>query len=215
MELSSSSNFVGQLYKVRTTLIELFEEQGYSAGNYANFSIAELQTMLKNSELDMMFKKEGKQALIKFYEITGETNKTLKQPILESLVSQYFELEETLKKTDDLIIIVNEDPTETIQNVMKHIWEQKGIYVNIISVKRLQFNILTHTLVPKHTLLSNEEKGEFYKKFNIKKSNEIPEISRFDAVAMSICMRPDDVCKIIRPSKTAIEGIYYRNCVNK
>ena len=215
MELSSSSNFVGQLYKVRTTLIELFEEQGYSAGNYANFSIAELQTMLKNSELDMMFKKEGKQALIKFYEITGETNKTLKQPILESLVSQYFELEETLKKTDDLIIIVNEDPTETIQNVMKHIWEQKGIYVNIISVKRLQFNILTHTLVPKHTLLTNEQKDEFYKKFNIKKSNEIPEISRFDAVAMSICMRPDDVCKIIRPSKTAIEGIYYRNCVNK
>jgi len=215
MELSSSSNFVGQLYKVRTTLIDLFEGQGYTAGNYANFSIVELQTMLKNKELDMMFEKDGKKALIKFYEITGETNKTLKQPILESLVSQYFELEETLQKTDDLIIVVNEDPTETIQNVMKHIWEQKGIYVNIISVKRLQFNILNHTLVPEHILLTNEEKEEFYKKFNIKKSNEIPEISRFDAVAMSICMRPDDVCKIIRPSKTAIEGIYYRNCVNK
>jgi len=114
-----------------------------------------------------------------------------------------------------LIIIVNEDPTETIQNVMKHIWEQQGIYVNIISVKRLQFNILSHTLVPKHTLLTSEEKTEFYKKFNIKKSDEIPEISRFDAVAMAICMRPDDVCKIIRPSKTSIEGIYYRNCVNK
>lgn len=215
MELSTSSNFFGQLYKVRTTLIELFEEQGYHVSKYANFSIAELQTMLKNNEMDMMIEKDTKKAFIKFYEITGDSNKTLKQPILESFVSQYFELEETLQKSDDLIIIVNEDPTETIQNVMKHIWEQQGIYVNIISIKRLQFNILSHTLVPKHTLLSKEEKAEFYKKFNIKKSDEIPEISRFDAVAMAICMRPDDVCKIIRPSKTSIEGIYYRNCVNK
>lgn len=215
MELSASSNFVGQLHKVRTTLLELFQEQGYSTSNYEHFSIAELQTMLKNKELDIMLAKADKKALIKFYEITGDSNKTLKQPILETLVSQYFEVEETLQKNDDLIIVVNEDPTETIQNVMKHIWEQRGIYVNIISVKRLQFNILTHTLVPKHSILSIEEKEDFYKKYNIKKSSEIPEISRFDAVSMSICMRPDDVCKIIRPSKTSIEGIYYRNCVNK
>lgn len=215
MELSTSSNFFQQLYKVRTTLLELFEEQGYHVSNYANFSIVELQTMLKNKEMDMMFEKQGKKALIKFYEITGDSNKTLKQPILESFVSQYFVLEETLQKSDDLILIVNEDPTETIQNVMKHIWEQQGIYVNIISIKRLQFNILSHTLVPKHALLTSEEKTEFYKKFNIKKGDEIPEISRFDAVATAICMRPDDVCKIIRPSKTSIEGIYYRNCVNK
>ena len=125
--------------------------------------------MLKNKELDIMLTKADKKALIKFYEITGDSNKTLKQPILESLVNQYFELEETLQKKDDLIIVVNEDPTETIQNVMKHIWEQRGIYINIISVKRLQFNILTHTLVPNHALLSNEDKVEFYKKFNIKK----------------------------------------------
>ena len=215
MELSASSSFFQQLYKVRTTLLEIFEKQGYNVSNYANFSIAELQTMIKNRELDIMFEKEGKKALIKFYEITSDSKKTLKQPILESFVSQYFELEETLEKNDDLIIVVNEDPTETIQNVMKHIWEQKGIYVNIISVKRLQFNILTHNLVPKHTLLTNEEKEEFYKKYNIKKSNEIPEISRFDAVAMSICMRPNDVCKIIRPSKTSIEAVYYATCVNK
>jgi DNA-directed RNA polymerase subunit H (RpoH/RPB5) len=215
MEVSTSSNFFGQLYKVRSTIVELMEEQGYNASKYSNFSIAELQTMLKNNELDMMFEKNDKKALVKFYEITGESKKTLKQPILESLVTQYFDLEETLAKTDDLIIVVNEDPTETIQNVMKHIWEQQGIYVNIISVKRLQFNVLTHSLVPKHSLLSNEDKQDFYKKYNIKRTNEIPEISRFDAVANAICMRPDDVCKIIRPSKTSIEGIYYRNCVNK
>ena len=53
------------------------------------------------------------------------------------------------------------------------------------------------------------------KKYNIKRFSEIPEISRFDAVAMAKCMRPDEVCKIVRPSKTAIEGLYYRNCVNR
>ena len=72
-----------------------------------HFSIAELQTMLKNSELDMpMSTKAGKQALIKFYEITGETNKTLKQPILESLSNiNILNWKKHYKKTDDLIIM--------------------------------------------------------------------------------------------------------------
>ena len=41
---------------------------------------------------------------------------------------------------------------------------------------------------------------------------EFPELSRFDPVAQAIGIRPGQVCKITRSSKTAIEAPYYRIC---
>ena len=84
----------------------------------------------------------------------------------------------------------------------------------IISIKRLQFNILNHTLVPKHIILNNDEREAFYKKYNIMNDKQIPEISRFDPVSQIIGIVPGEICKIIRPSKTAITSDYYRICVN-
>ena len=43
--------------------------------------------------------------------------------------------------------------------------------------------------------------------------SEFPELSRFDPVAQAIGIRPGQVCKITRASKTAIEAPYYRICI--
>ena len=214
-EVTTSSSYFIQLHKARNTLLELLEHQGYDVSNYSNFSMNELHAMIKNDELDIFLTKENKKVLIKFYELTGSTSKMLRQTNIDKLVEQYYDVEEKLSISDDLIIILNDDPNDTIENILKHIYEHKGIYINVISLKRLQFNVLKHDLVPQHIILNSEDKDIFLKKYNIKNSQEIPEISRFDAVAIANCMRPDEICKIIRPSKTAIEGIYYRNCVNR
>ena len=50
------------------------------------------------------------------------------------------------------------------------------------------------------------------KQYNITNDNEFPEISRFDPVAQAIGLRPGKLCKIIRPSPTAINTEYYRMC---
>ena len=80
------------------------------------------------------------------------------------------------------------------------------------NLERLQFNLLEHSYVPKHVIMNEAEIIEMKKKYNIKDDIEIPEISRFDPVAVAIGMRPGDVCKIVRPSKTAITANYYRLC---
>ena len=41
----------------------------------------------------------------------------------------------------------------------------------------------------------------------------IPEISRFDPVALALLMRPKQICKIIRSSKTSITSDFYRICI--
>ena len=88
-----------------------------------------------------------------------------------------------LGKNDCLFIVSNEDPNDTLVSYLKDIWEQEHIFIVIVSLQRLQFNILEHTLVPKHTILNDEEKLQMYKKFNIMSDNQLPEISRFDPVA--------------------------------
>ena len=213
--VTKSSSYFTQLYKARNILLETLNHQGYDVSHYNNFSMNELHSMLKNEELDIFLEKSDKKVLVKFYELTGLTSKMLRQTNIDKMIEQYFEVEEKLSSKDDLIIILNDDPNDTIDNIVKHVFENKGIYINVISLKRLQFNVLKHELVPEHVILNDEEKSKFLEKYNIKYLSEIPEISRFDAVSKAVCMRPEQVCKITRPSKTAIEGTYYRICVNK
>lgn len=53
---------------------------------------------------------------------------------------------------------------------------------------------------------------ELKKRFNLKNTGELPTISRYDPVAQAIGMRPGEVCKITRQSKTSITTNYYRIC---
>ena len=117
-----------------------------------------------------------------------------------------------IDKTDDLLIISVNDPNDTINALIKEIWETKGIYIGIIGMKRLGFNILEHSLVPPHKVLSNNEKVGIKNKYNITDDKMFPEISRLDPVAIAIGLRPTEVCEITRSSKNSVTSMYYRIC---
>jgi DNA-directed RNA polymerase I, II, and III subunit RPABC1 len=110
------------------------------------------------------------------------------------------------------MVIIKDEPNDNIKETLDEIWNIYGIYINIINIHRLQFNILKHQWVPKHILLTNEQISEMKIKYNIQSNSELPTISRYDAVASIICMRPTQVCKIIRKSRTSLESEYYRIC---
>jgi DNA-directed RNA polymerase I, II, and III subunit RPABC1 len=95
---------------------------------------------------------------------------------------------------------------------LNEFWERNHIFIIIFSLERLQFNILEHQYVPKHVILTDEERDLLFKKYNIVDVKKLPDISRFDPVAQAIGMRPGDICRIERPSKTAVVSNYYRHC---
>jgi DNA-directed RNA polymerase subunit H (RpoH/RPB5) len=132
---------------------------------------------------------------------------------IQEMIDDLFILSETLKKTDTLFIIIKDEPNETLINEIKHIWESEGVFIVIESIKRLQFNILEHILVPPHRVVLESEAIEIMKKYNITSKTQFPDISRFDPVARVIGLRPGQLCHITRPSKTAIEANYYRICL--
>jgi DNA-directed RNA polymerase subunit H (RpoH/RPB5) len=50
-------------------------------------------------------------------------------------------------------------------------------------------------------------------KYKLKNLSQLPEISRFDPVALLIMLRPGQVCEINRKSATSVSTLYYRVCV--
>lgn len=205
-----SSNRILKIYKSRNTILQLLEKQNYDVSDYEEFSINEIDAMYTNDQLDMLVKNESnKKTYIKYY----LNSKNIRKENLEALVEDLFQIESILTKSDTLIIIINEEPNDTITERIKYLYDHDGIFVVLHNIDRLQFNILEHNLVPYINILNDEEVQTLQKTYNLKETTQLPEISRFDPQALAICLRPGQVCRLIRKSNTALAYNYYRICV--
>jgi DNA-directed RNA polymerase subunit H len=223
MASQNTSSLISQIYKSRTVILDLMSKQGYKTPDYEGFSVNEVNTMKTNNQLDMILEKTVKisdsydslespeDSTQKIY-IRYYLAKALRPNNLQEMIDDLFTVEEVLTKKDTLMIVVKDEVNETLTNTVKHIWESEKIFIILQPLKRLQFNILDHTLVPPHRILSESEKTNIKKRYNIINDNQFPDILRFDPVAQAIGIRPGEVCEIIRPSKTAISEPYYRIC---
>ena len=209
--MSTTSNRILSVYKSRKNVLELLEKQGFNISQYSNFSINEIDAMHSNNQLDMLVTNDESQqkAYVKYY----LTTKQIKPDGLDDIIEDLFDIENVLTKTDILIIIIEDEPNDTIITKVKYLYDRNGIFVVIHNIKRLQFNILNHKLVPACKILDDGEVTELKKKYKMDNVSQLPEISRFDPQALAICMRPGQVVKFERESLTALKYDYYRVCV--
>ncbi len=165
--------------------------------------------------------KENKKTYVKFH-----LEKTLSVSHINDLIEDLYVLgvggdiggtgvsanaNDTVLTDKDTLIIITKQEIKTMNQVSNQLFLQ-GRFIVLLSLDRLQFNILNHQYVPRHTILSDDEVGEMMKKYNVMEKSQLPDISRYDTVALAIGMRPGEVCSIDRPSKSAISSLYYRVC---
>jgi DNA-directed RNA polymerase I, II, and III subunit RPABC1 len=215
MTSQNSSILVSSVYKSRKVVLELMDKQGYNTEDNSFFSINEVNSMKQHNQMDMLLEKREDdpktnrkdKIYIRYY-----LGKKISIANIQEMIDDLFGIDEVLIKADTLFIIIKDEVNETILNELKHIWEKDRIFIVVENIKRLQFNILNHSLVPQHTVMTNDEVNEVMKRYNLTELIQFPDISRFDPVAKAIGIRPGQVCHIIRPSKTAIKADYYRVC---
>ena len=205
------SGFVLKIVKSRNTILEILNMLGYDIDNYNGFSVGEINTMIKQNQLDMLIthKTEKKKIYIKFH-----LGKSLRPNNIYEFVEDLFNIDDVLTKTDDLLIISIDKANASIETMLNQLWVDDSVYCNVVGIDHLQFNILKHTLVPKHRKLTEDEKNAIFKKYNITDEKQIPNISRFSPVSLVIGLRPGELCEITRPSKTSITSLFYRICSN-
>ena len=229
---------INEIFKSRNIILELLNKQNYDVSGYQGSNLSEVNTMVDTEQMDMLLMKKNdsttktppKKCYVK-YHILKKSGKVISLGLvkidnimtyindlmpLDENINDYQDdkkRENVLDKKDDLIIISKDEPNETLIKELKKLWEQNGIYVVVFSIKRLQFNILNHNLVPEHIILNKQEILEFKNKYKITNETQIPDINRFSPVALAIGMRPGDICKIVRNSRTAVNTEFYRVCV--
>lgn len=207
--ICQNSSTVSEIYNSRNIILDLAERRGFDVENYSGFTINEVQSMCLNRCLDMLI--ENPNTKKKIYYKYHIYTKIRHQQVWE-YIDELFNVTNTLSPGDDLIIVVKDKPNDGQVKLMSQIWNQENLYVNIIDLHNYLFNVLEHDLVPPHEVLNEEEKKDVMKNYNIVKESQFPEISRYDPVAQAIGLRPNELCKIMRSTPTAIQTEYYRLC---
>jgi DNA-directed RNA polymerase subunit H (RpoH/RPB5) len=231
---------VSQVYRGRHVLLEQLDTLGFDVDRYRNFTVTDIHSMLRFNCLDMMVSCASRDMRC-YVKYQTDSSKVLKQSEMDAVVEDLFDSDMIHGKSmtndndndndddkydanssnsvlrphkDALVYVLYTEPSGALLSRLKTLYDTQMVFVVPINIQRLQFNIQNHNLVPLHYALSDEEtQSELVRGLGVKDFSNLPEISRFDPVAMSILLRPGQVCRIERPSCTAVNSVYYRVCI--
>jgi DNA-directed RNA polymerase subunit H len=200
---------IHMIHKSRNILLNILEKQGYDVNDYKHCSIEETVAMHREHQVDLCLTHSSSKKLWVKYAL--EMSK-----ITAHMVHDFYD-NDILQKTDNLMFIVAFEPkldssTDSLCMMLNTLWNESNIYVCVMNIHRLMYNITDHVYYEPHEIMSEEEKIDIYKRHMITCDQDLPMISRYDPVAMLMCMRPGDLCKITRKSKTALQSTAYRIC---
>ena len=213
----SNPNYVVQIYNSRNVILELLRSKhNYNIDEYKGFSTNEIDAMINTNQLDMLLTHVGdgsQPAPYKTY-VKYCIKSSFSGPGLLPIIEDLFIDTNTLQKEDTLIVIFDGEPNDSFKSHLVYKYMHDGIFVVAHNIKRLQFNILEHMLMPNNIhILDAKYTAELIQNYHLKSTKELPEISRFDPMALAICLRPDQVCGFERKSPTSLVSKYYRVCV--
>ena len=204
-------SFQDKIYKSRKTIIEMMEDRGINMDKFKQYSINEIELMLNNhpkankdiSPIDISLD----HVLIKYI---------LHPPKIRvsNIISLIDTLIEDLKEGDTLIFIGIEKLTseDVLEEYFDTIYSKNKIFVQYFNLDTLTFNVTHHNMVPKHTLLSEEESTSLVKSLYISDKTKLPKINKTDPISKYYGIKKGDIFRISRPSETAGVSNYYRLC---
>lgn len=212
-------SFSNKLFVSRGIILELLRDRDIDTSDYDNFTQNEIEIMFKNvsvksrelNTIDIKLKDSNGNNVIVKYLFTSKIRYSNIINTTEALIE-----DEIINDNDTIIFIIKDklSSDETLEEYFKTIYDKKQIFCQYFWINSLTLNITKHEKVPKHIILTNDEKEELIKKCQINSPDKLQFIKKTDPVAKYHGMKEGDICKIIRSSETAGLYINYRLCQN-
>lgn len=207
-----------KIYNARNTILKNLKTIGYDTSPFEHTSFDNIrnffhhkQSNLLNMTLHKSHNKDNPEDLRVFVHFHLTSN-TIKSANIYDIIDIY-KIQHDMKNEESIIVVTINDINQTMIKLLAQVLATDFVFLSVFSLDELQYSVLEHTYVPKHIPMDESQKSEISLKFNIRNDSEFPQISRFDPVAKTILLRPGQLCKIIRPSKTTIyDQNYYRLC---
>jgi DNA-directed RNA polymerase subunit H (RpoH/RPB5) len=216
--MTTPNHIVLQLFKSRQNLLVQLAALGYDVADHSEFSIHEIDAMFVNNQLNLLLNHTKTQAKVLVYYHASPLNvskaaKQLKADTLDKVLEEVMEGEGTLTRADTLVVMMEEEPNESILKHVRFLYDKKGVFVVLRHLKRLMFNLLDHVLIPPVRVLDDAETEALKAEHHLAALQHLPEIARFDPLALALLLRPGQVIRCVRGSQTALEHEFFRVCV--
>ena len=141
----ASNNLILKLHKSRVNLLKQCELIGYNVSSHEDVSTLEVDKLYANNQLDMIIENnKNNKIYIKYSFSADKKNNTFTKKDLDNVKDELFDVENTLTKNDILIIVMDDEPNDSLITRMKYLYEQEGVFIVIHNIKRLQYNVLEH-----------------------------------------------------------------------
>ena len=148
-------------------------------------------------------KEDGTKMFVSFYNENKNFGKNELKDMVQKIKKEYNDI------NINIIIVLRDKENPSVRREM-----QFSQYNNIelFIQKNLTFNLTHHELVPKHIILSDEEKKKVFEKYNVNESQptQFPKILITDPVAKYYGAKRGQMFKILRKSPFTGESTYYR-----
>ncbi|KAI0360078.1 DNA-directed RNA polymerase RPB5 subunit [Trametes cingulata] len=208
--MSAEQDESAKLWKVNRTIHELVKDRGFQVSDEEiNMDLATFRSHYANqsgsvdrSQLNFFTNHRDNPMLQIFIFFTDEKSVGVKT--MRKLLGI---LEE--KNIQQGIIVFPGNMTPSARKVIVAMASQYKL--EEFSESDLLVNITHHTLVPKHELLTPEQKKELLETYRLKET-QLPRIQLADPVARYYGLKRGNVVKITRPSETSGRYASYRIC---
>jgi DNA-directed RNA polymerase subunit H (RpoH/RPB5) len=200
------------IYRSRSTMLLMLRRQGYDTSAYDDCSMSNIASMLRSpGQIDMFVSKtpgasDAAPERAYVWYCIDNARQAVKNTVLLQKVATLRE-QHGFCERDTLYIVGTSDAKDTLAGTIHDLWTE-GIFVCVTTIRRTQFDLFVANLVYPHVRVSEEEKRRVAELHSITEK-QWPEISRFDAAATAIGLRPGELVRIDRP-----DGVYYRMCIS-
>lgn len=197
-----------RLFRVRRTLLEMLRDRGYLVLDdesdlelpFDTF-VARFDAAGRLRESLAMLRQKPNQPEQQIYVFFPKEPKVGVKPIRE--YCQRLEAERVIRA----IIVVQQGLTPIAKQAVGEM--QPRFQLELFNEAELLVNITRHQLVPRHEVLTAEQKRTLLKKYQLKET-QLPRIQQSDPVARYFGMVKGQAVKITRDSETAGKYVTYR-----